>query len=708
MSVMRSKKESHKEKSRNHSGGASPADGVHSTDGFHQNPDPCHPEEGALKSSTGRWHSEAGGLPGNAMRILSLAAAGLLLGAGLAVCGDSSTLGYVHVDMIDNSFSPPLQRIHEGGTIVFKNIGRNPHNAVAVDNSWSTEDDFGSLNMMGGDKASVTYPEEGVFPYYCTFHATPDQRVGMVGTIVVGDVEYKPQIQEKAEAVSEWTGVTRKVPSQYPTIQLAVDAANPGDLVLIAPGVYKEEVVVTTPSLIIRGEDRNKVIIDGEHVRGNAITVVGADGVAIENITARNAVLNGFFWTSVNGYRGSYLTAYNNGDYGVYAFDSTNGVFKHSYASGSPDSSFYIGQCFPCKAIIHDIVAEYSALGYSGTNAGGELYLINSIWKNNIVGLAPNTLDSELLPPQREATIFGNIVIDNNNIEAPFLALTWPSFGNGILVAGGLRNHIEKNVIVNHPNNGIVLLPNLQENFWLTHGTTIKENIILQSGRADIAASGPISMGNCYSDNSYSTTIPFGLEYFAGCESPVRTMMGGDMSMMMGALAMMMDAKLGNFKSGDYKSQPVPGLQPEMPEDMKQEIKPALHAFEDHRHLIQEAKFHPEAEKYITGRKSSAYVGSVQTVVPGSFLSYVYHVFGFLLPFVIYASWTFTAFMDMHQRKESSAAWSAILLLVPFLGSLAYHLRGGSTLPGWYRKSMLISGGGLFLLVVLIAVALVL
>ncbi|MBU41800.1 MAG: plastocyanin [Spirochaetaceae bacterium] len=643
------------------------------------------------------------------LRLAALSLAGLLIGGAAALCGDSSNLGYVHVDMIDNSFSPQLQRIHKGGTIVFKNIGRNPHNAVAVDNSWTTEDDFGSLNMMGGDKASVTYPEEGVFPYYCTFHATPDQRVGMVGTIVVGDVDYQPQTHRKVEPVSEWTGVTRRVPSQYPTIQTAVDAADPGDMVLIAPGVYKEEVVVTTPSLIIRGEDRNKVIIDGEHVRGNAITVVGADGVAIENMTARNAVLNGFFWTSVEGYRGSYLTAYNNGDYGVYAFDSVNGVIKHSYASGSPDSSFYIGQCFPCKAIIHDIVAEYSALGYSGTNAGGELYLINSIWKNNIVGLAPNTLDSELLPPQREATIWGNVVLNNNNIEAPFLALTWPSFGNGILVAGGLRNHIEKNLIINHPNNGIVMLPNLQENLWLSHGTTVKDNVILGSGRTDISLSGPISMGNCFSGNSYSTTIPFGLEQFAGCDSKIRAMMGGDLSMMMGALAMMMDAKLGNFEAGDYKTQPIPGPQPEMPEEMKKKIEPAVSPFESHSYLLENVSFHPDAEKYLNESvESGSYVGSMQTVIPGSVLSFIYHVFGFMLPFVIYASWTFTAFLDMHQRKESSLGWTAGLILVPFLGSLAYHLKGGSTLPDWLRRSMLISGGGVFLLVLMVAVALVL
>ena len=45
----------------------------------------------------------------------------------------------------------------------------------------------------------------------------------------------------------------------------------------------------------------------------------------------------------------------------------------HSYASGSPDAGFYIGQCYPCNAVIDDVISEYNGLGYSGTNSGGDL-----------------------------------------------------------------------------------------------------------------------------------------------------------------------------------------------------------------------------------------------------------------------------------------------------------------------------------------------
>lgn len=58
--------------------------------------------------------------------------------------------------------------------------------------------------------------------------------------------------------------------------------------------------------------------------------------------------------------RGSCITAVTNGDYGAYAFDSVHGQFDHSYASGSPDSGLYIGQCEHCDAVVTDVVAEYN------------------------------------------------------------------------------------------------------------------------------------------------------------------------------------------------------------------------------------------------------------------------------------------------------------------------------------------------------------
>src|SRR6266581_7201319 len=112
-----------------------------------------------------------------------------------------------------------------------------------------------------------------------------------------------------------------RVPEDYPTIQAAVNAAKPYALISIAPGIYHEVVTVRTAHLTIRGRDRNGVILDGNFKLTNGFEVV-ADNVVLENMTARHYVGNGFYWTGITGFRGSYLTAYANGDYGLYTYNS--------------------------------------------------------------------------------------------------------------------------------------------------------------------------------------------------------------------------------------------------------------------------------------------------------------------------------------------------------------------------------------------------
>src|SRR5262249_13409190 len=152
------------------------------------------------------------------------------------------------------------------------------------------------------------------------------------------------------------SGRTIRVPRDARTIQRAVDRGRPGDLVLVSPGVYHESVTVATNGLVIRGVDRNRTILDGDFRRHNGINVVGAAGVAIENLTARDYTENGFFWNDARGFRASYASAYRNGDYGFYAYGSQWGTLEHSYASGSPDAGFYIGQCNPCHTVITHVV----------------------------------------------------------------------------------------------------------------------------------------------------------------------------------------------------------------------------------------------------------------------------------------------------------------------------------------------------------------
>jgi hypothetical protein len=358
--------------------------------------------------------------------------------------------------------------------------------------------------------------------------------------------ETSPETDAASDGVLE-------VPAEFDTIQAAVDASSPGDLVLISPGTYNEAVNVTTDEITIRGLDRNEVILDGEFELDNGIRVLGASNVIVENLTAENYTSNGVFWTSVDGYRGSYITAYRNGDYGVYAFDSVNGQLDNSYAAGSPDAGFYIGQCYPCDSVVIDVHAEHNGLGYSGTNSGGNLVVANSVFNNNRAGIVPNSGSYELCYPERRTDIIGNLVYSNNQPDTPAIDVAILAMGNGILTPGGVQNTISRNRVFDHDKTGIGLVPFLEEGanddiptrdeweiecaeqreqppadeipealLWEAFDNVVTDNVLSDNRTADIGVAGvgvpTAELGNCFSGNDLTTTAPVALQELAPCD----------------------------------------------------------------------------------------------------------------------------------------------------------------------------------------------
>ena len=410
-----------------------------------------------------------------------------------------------------------------------------------------------------------------------------------------------------ASVDGDWA--TLRVPDDHATIQAAVDAAQPGDLVLIGPGTYRESVQVTTDRLTIRGLDRNEVVLDGDGEFDNGVRVLGAKGVAIENMTATNYTKNGFFWTGVDGYRGSYLTTYRTGDYGVYAFDSINGHFDHLYMAGSPESGLYIGECYPCNAVVTDVVSEHNGLGFSGTNAGGDLYLLNSVWRNNRVGIMPNSGTYELCYPQREVTIVGNLVYDNNQTDSPAIRMAIRREGSGIVLAGGIGDVIERNLIYDNDRYGIFLTPFLElapndteppEDEWdvscadakqqlpdTPTGSVIWDNydnrvvgnvlddngidLVLASVDEDLA-----DLRNCFADNTFATSAPVDLERLAPCVGAGVDGDSGDWDD--GAIDDIEEQLRANVDPGsDWRTAPLPplALQANMPDAATAPPRPA-------------------------------------------------------------------------------------------------------------------------------------
>jgi hypothetical protein len=243
---------------------------------------------------------------------------------------------------------------------------------------------------------------------------------------------------------------------RFSSIQAAVDAARPGDWILIAPGDYHERgdytthqptdeagagVLITTPDIHLRGLDRNGVVVDGTKpgspkcssaaadqdfgpggLGRNGVEVLQADGVTVENLTACNFLdgsggggnqiwFNGGDGSGEIGmgpFGGDFLSATSTfyggsdapaGTYGIFTSNSRGpGVIDHSYASNMNDASYYIGACPDCNQVLTHAHAQGSALGYSGTNSGGHLIVENSEWDLNNTGIVTNSQNNDDAP----------------------------------------------------------------------------------------------------------------------------------------------------------------------------------------------------------------------------------------------------------------------------------------------------------------------
>lgn len=344
-----------------------------------------------------------------------------------------------------------------------------------------------------------------------------------------------------------------KIPANthyYKTIQDAVNAAPKGSWVLIEPGVYDEEVLVTSEhsGIHIRGMNRNTVIVDGQHKAGpegaNGIEVFKTNNVSIENLTVRNfdrATTDGengneVWWNGgdetgkigAHKWFGNYLTTYDDGllgGYGLFASNSVKGSLENSYASGFNDSGLYIGACRDCQARVFNVVMENNALGYSGSNSGGRLAIESSVFKNNSIGFVPNSENpSDPPPPQDGAcnsgknrkatptfttteiercTIFrNNRFEENNNINAPGNAATEAGgWGIGVEMPGTYADLVENNIIKDNVNVGLLgfeypnpFPPTAETIYFAFSGNRVSDNTFSGNGSIERGLSGDLAL----------------------------------------------------------------------------------------------------------------------------------------------------------------------------------------------------------------------
>jgi parallel beta-helix repeat protein len=331
------------------------------------------------------------------------------------------------------------------------------------------------------------------------------------------------------------------------TIQAAVDAAQPGDVVVVPPGRYHESVVIAKSAITIRG--RRGAVLDasgfdvgirassGEDVPGPqgfpVCPPLGLRDLVVDRLRIENATFAGVLFRGVEGFRIS-RGAYLGGEYSIYPVCSRGGIIDRNRVTGTTDGAIYVGDSRDV-AVTRNL-ATRSTIGIEVENSI-QITLRHNVAVGNTAGIAAFVLPQLPIPTTADVLIERNVVAHNNlpNPVAPGAGDQGaiPS-GTGILALGTDRVHIRANVVVGNDSGGIALLsnplapadPRIDPE---PHDNEIRDNVVLRNGLspdplratvpgADLIYDGSGS-GNCFARNRFLTEFPVGIARAFPCSS---------------------------------------------------------------------------------------------------------------------------------------------------------------------------------------------
>jgi nitrous oxidase accessory protein NosD len=320
----------------------------------------------------------------------------------------------------------------------------------------------------------------------------------------------------------------------YPgeSIQAAVDAAHPGDRVLVSAGTYHEAVCVTTDGIQLRSQ--GAVVLPpaqapltpcafdaGGQTIGIAIVGVfdpdtGQVSDPVSDVTVSGFRVEDFRDFGIGMIGGNNVdivdnTAVNNGEYGIARFVSTGGSLRSNRTTGSDEAGLYLGDSPEAHATIvgntswdNGFFGIFVRDSAHGTVVGNTSY-------GNCIGII--TLSSHAIV--EDWTVVGNTVRDNVK-ACPASDDGPPASGIGIALAGARDITVRGNVVTgNRPSGpsiatggvvvfGLAAIGGPDPTGNLVQGNQLRDN------DPDLFYDGSGS-GNRWFANSCQTSVPDGL-----------------------------------------------------------------------------------------------------------------------------------------------------------------------------------------------------
>jgi len=255
------------------------------------------------------------------------------------------------------------------------------------------------------------------------------------------------------------------------SIQAAIDNADPGDTIVVAPGVYRENLTITEDHITLRGtvgRERRTVLKPAEtptpslcsmdsSVNGicavGEIDASGNLGAPVVGTRIKGFVVNGFSGFGIALFNAkhsnvSWSKAVHNGEYGISGFALEEVWLLHNVAHHNAEPGFYIGDSPDADAVVignrshHNVGGE--GFGFLFRDSSEGVVRDNKAWDNCAGFVFADT--GENPDPNSEWRAVDNLARHNNASCAGEEGGPPPTSGIGIVLIGGDHAVVRDNV----------------------------------------------------------------------------------------------------------------------------------------------------------------------------------------------------------------------------------------------------------------------
>jgi Right handed beta helix region len=314
-------------------------------------------------------------------------------------------------------------------------------------------------------------------------------------------------------------GASEEVVAPGDSIQAAINDALPGDTVTIAPGVFHENLTITTDDVTLRGAgsgrhgtvlmpsstpppspcaDAPPSEVQGICVRGAMPVGTGSPvrDVTIEDLTVDGFSGSGIYAFNAQDYTVQHVRARDNHGYGIAGFFLSGVRYLRSVATDNAEPGIYIGDSHDAQAVVLGNTSIHNGIGGEGfgfllrDSSNGQV--IGNHSTRNCVGFL--FIDHRFGPPAPLSDWTAEANTANGNDGACPASPEFPAFsGTGILLAGAhamtvTGNHTFSNrpSLVSALSGGIVVASSVSLGGADPTDNVVSRNVAFHNQPADI------------------------------------------------------------------------------------------------------------------------------------------------------------------------------------------------------------------------------